>query len=63
VTEQDFERALCAAPALQQATEMDEKSGKGRHDRSKKPLNVQISRIPNTCQVGDTGLEPVTSAV
>jgi integrase len=58
VTEQDFERALCAAPALQQATEMDEK-----HDRSKKPLNVQISRIPNTCQVGDTGLEPVTSAV
>jgi hypothetical protein len=43
--------------------EPGESDGNGQKAQSENPLDVCISREMYTCPVGDTGFEPVTSAV
>ncbi len=60
VTDADFDRAICAAKTLRQSAETDESDGNGQNTDIENPLDVLISRVLNTCLVGDKGLEPLT---
>ena len=60
-TAEHFARAL--QPALQLPTEMDGSSGNEQNDENEKSLGARKNRVLPIAGVGDTGFEPVTSAV
>ena len=64
-TAEHFAKALeiCAANALQLPTETGESDGNERNAESEKSLDVRKTRVLPLGGVGDTGFEPVTSAV
>ena len=60
-TDEHFAKAV--QNPVQQPAETTEATGNGRNAENENRYDVRILRELNTCLVGDTGLEPVTSAM